>query len=87
MKQCIRCDREYPDSERFCEMDGAYLVSLDELNELPMVSALLATVFHRRSVSTGKRLCTAPFAMNTGKVTLEEAERWGREMQEKYGAR
>ena len=35
MKQCIRCEREYPDSERFCEMDGVYLVSLDELNELP----------------------------------------------------
>jgi hypothetical protein len=30
MKQCIRCEREYPDSENFCEMDGAYLLSLDD---------------------------------------------------------
>ena len=31
MKQCIRCDREYSDSERLCEIDGACLVSLDVL--------------------------------------------------------
>jgi len=31
MKQCIRCNREYSDSERFREINGAYLVSLDVL--------------------------------------------------------
>jgi hypothetical protein len=35
MKQCIECDLEYPDTENFCEMDSAYLLTTDELDELP----------------------------------------------------
>jgi hypothetical protein len=35
MKQCIQCDRDYPDSENFCEMDGAYLLPVEEGDELP----------------------------------------------------
>jgi hypothetical protein len=35
MKQCIQCDREYPDSENLCEMDGVYLLSMDEVDERP----------------------------------------------------
>jgi hypothetical protein len=51
MKQCIRCDREYPDTEKFCEMDGAYLLS-EEGDELPpgVCPVLPAWDFRRESL-------------------------------------
>lgn len=35
MKQCIRCDREYPETENFCELDGAFLLPVEKGDELP----------------------------------------------------
>jgi uncharacterized Zn finger protein (UPF0148 family) len=68
-------------------MDGAYLPSLDEPSELPEgVCPACAGLSPGISIN-GETIMHCPVCQDTGKVTPEEAERWDREMQEKYDAR
>ena len=77
MKQCIRCDRQYPDSERFCEMDGAYLLSLDEPSELPKAVCYACDGLSPGISVDGETIMHCPVWHDTSKVRPEEAERWG----------
>jgi hypothetical protein len=75
MKQCIRCDRQYPDSERFCEMDGAYLLSLDEPSELPEAVCYACDGLSPGISVDGETIMHCPVCQDTSKVKPEEAER------------
>ena len=88
MKQCIRCDREYPDTKRFCEIDGAYLVSSDDLDHgrPPGVCPACDGLSPGISID-GETIMDRPVRHDQGMVTVEEADRWRREMQEKYGSK
>ncbi len=59
MKQCIQCDREYPDSENFCEMDAGVCPACMGLS--PGISIDGETIMH------------CPVCNDTGKVTVEES--------------
>jgi hypothetical protein len=50
MKQCIQCDREYPDTDNFCEMDGAYLLPVEEAMSYRQESVPHAWGFNQESL-------------------------------------
>jgi hypothetical protein len=75
MKQCIECDLEYPDTENFCEMDGAYLLTTDELDELPPEVCPACTGPSPGISIDGETIMHCPVCQDTGKVTVEEADR------------
>jgi hypothetical protein len=87
MKQCIRCDREYPDGERLCKLDGAYLVSIDEGNELPPGICPACTGLSPAIDMDGETIMHCPVCHGSGTVSPEEAQRWQREMSERYARR
>jgi DNA-directed RNA polymerase subunit RPC12/RpoP len=68
MKQCIRCDREYPDTMNFCEMDGAYLLSLDELSKLPQGVCPDCDGIGQMVNLTGERIIVCKTCGGSGKV-------------------
>jgi hypothetical protein len=85
MKQCLRCDRQYPDTENFCEMDGAYLLRTDELDELPPRVCPACTGLSPGISIDGETIMHCPVCQDTGKVTVEEADRWREEMRKRHG--
>jgi hypothetical protein len=87
MKQCIRCDREYPDSENFCEMDGAYLLPIDELDELPPGVCPACQGLSPGISADGETIMHCSVCDDTGKVTPEQARKWEQAMATKYAGR
>ena len=78
MKQCIRCDREYPDSENFCEMDGAYLLPVEEGDELPPGVCPACMGLSPGIAIDGETIMHCVVCRDSGTVTAQEAERWQR---------
>jgi hypothetical protein len=77
MKQCVRCDREYADTAgKFCEMDGAYLISMDQVDELPPGVCPSCTGLSPGIAIDGETVVHCSVCGDTGKVTPEESERY-----------
>ena len=68
MKQCIRCDREYPDTENFCEMDGSYLLSLEDLDERPADVCPACDGLSPGISADGETIMHCPVCHDTGKA-------------------
>lgn len=85
MKQCIQCDREYPDTENFCEMDGAYLLSLEDLDERPADVCPACDGLSPGISIDGETIMHCAVCHDTGKVTPEDANRWREEMRKQHG--
>ncbi len=73
MKQCIQCDREYLDSENFCEMDGAYLLLVEEGDELPRGVCPACMGLSPGIAIDGETIMHCPVCHDTGKVAVEES--------------
>jgi hypothetical protein len=87
MKQCVRCDRQYPDSAgKFCELDGSYLISLDDFDQLPEGMCPCCTGLSPGIAMDGETIVHCPVCHDTGKATPKEAERYEEEMR-KYRER
>ena len=76
MKQCVRCDREYPDSERFCAIDGAYLMGDEDENERPADLCPACDGLSPAISIDGETIMHCDVCHDTGKVTPEAAERF-----------
>jgi len=87
MKQCIQCDREYPDTEKFCEMDGAYLISLDDVDDRPAGLCVACDGLSPGISIDGETIMHCKLCGDTGKVTPEQARQWEEEMRAKYAGR
>ena len=85
MKQCIQCDREYLDSENFCEMEGAYLLPVEEGDELPPGVCPACMGLSPGIAIDGETIMHCALCHDTGTVTVEEAERWRHEMADRHG--
>jgi hypothetical protein len=86
VKQCIQCDREYPDTENFCEMDGAYLLDMEDL-ELPEGVCPACMGLSPGIAADGKTIMHCDLCHDTGRVTLEQARNWEEEMRARYAGR
>jgi hypothetical protein len=80
MKQCVRCDREYPDSKRFCEIDGAYLIN-DVVEDFIRISDTEVVCSSCDGLSPGIDMdgCTimhCPVCGDADRLTLEDAKAW-----------
>ena len=82
MKLCLMCDREYPDTEDFCAMDGELLL---EVSERPADLCPACDGLSPGISIDGETIMHCPVCHDTGKVTPDEAERWAREMAQRYG--
>jgi hypothetical protein len=87
MKQCIRCDRDYPDTEDFCEIDGSYLLSADDLDERPADLCPACDGLSPGISVDGETIMHCSLCGDTGKVTLERARQWAQEMRAKHVGR
>jgi hypothetical protein len=87
MKQCIQCDREYPDTENFCEIDGAYLLAVGEFDELPPGVCPACTGLSPGISMDGETIMHCPVCHDTGSVTLEQARQWEEEMRSRDAGR
>jgi hypothetical protein len=87
MKQCITCDREYPDSENFCEMDGAYLLAVEEGDDLPPGVCPACMGLSPGISVDGETTMHRPLCHDTGTVTPEQAKQWEQEMASRYAGR
>lgn len=88
MKQCIRCDRKYPDTENFCEMDGAYLISLDDLNnERPVDLCMACDGLSPGIDMDGETIVHCAWCGDSGKMTPEQARQWEQEAKARYAGR
>jgi hypothetical protein len=68
MKHCIQCDQEYPDTDNFCEMDGAYLLPVEDIDELPAGLCKSCDGVGRMVNVTGDTIITCGACGGTGKV-------------------
>ena len=82
MKLCLMCDRECPDTEDFCEMDGELLL---EVSERPPDLCPACDGLSPGISIDGETIMHCPVCHDTGKVTPQQAERWAREMAQRYG--
>jgi hypothetical protein len=87
MKQCIQCDREYPDTENFCEMDGAYLLSLEDLDERPADVCPTCDGLSPGISIDGETIMHCGVCNETGKVTPEQNERFWEAVRERQNRR
>ena len=87
MKQCLQCDREYPDSEKFCEMDGAYLLSMEDFDEPPLGTCPACDGLSPGISVDGETIMHCPVCHDTGNVTPEESERFWKEAKERQQRR
>ena len=77
MKLCLMCDREYPDTEEFCEIDGELLI---EVSERPADLCPACDGLSPGISIDGETIMHCPVCHDTGRVTPEEAARWEEEM-------
>ncbi len=85
MKQCVRCDREYPDSERFCAIDGAYLVSDKDDNQRPADLCPCCDGLSPGIDLDGETIIHCPICHDRHTVTPEQIKAYEDEMRARYG--
>lgn len=86
MKQCLRCDREYPDSQKFCEADGTYVVGDEDIGDRPADLCPACDGLSPGISMDGETIMHCPVCSDTGKVTPEQADRWQREVAASTGS-
>jgi hypothetical protein len=82
MKLCLLCDREYPDTQSVCEVDGDELI---EVSERPPDLCPACDGLSPGIDLDGETVVHCAVCSDTGKVTPEQAEAWECEMAARYG--
>jgi hypothetical protein len=77
MKLCLMCDKSYPDTEEFCEMDGELLI---EVSERPPDLCPACDGLSPGISMDGETIMHCSTCHDKHAVTVEDADRWREEM-------